>query len=113
MLLFAIPWIVALFGFYVSDVPGLRSIFRGGAAHPGRARAGVGAPRPARGPGGHAACHHRAAAVARPGAGGGARLRTGLSLYLGLMLSYGVLVAAQDGWNEQLIKRGLVCWDLP
>ena len=29
------------------------------------------------------------------------------------MFSYGVLVAAQDGWNEQLIKRGVILWDFP
>jgi hypothetical protein len=29
------------------------------------------------------------------------------------MTSYGVAVAAQDAWNEQLVKRGLVARRLP
>jgi hypothetical protein len=33
--------------------------------------------------------------------------------YLALMTSYGVAVAAQDGWNEQLVKRGLAPRRLP
>ena len=34
------------------------------------------------------------------------RLRTALSAYLALLLPYGVLVALNDGWNEQIVKRG-------
>jgi hypothetical protein len=34
------------------------------------------------------------------------RLRTALSAYLALVLPYGVLVAVNDGWNEQIVKRG-------
>src|SRR5581483_11531998 len=30
-----------------------------------------------------------------------------LSLYLALMLVYGLMVTAQDGWHEQVVKR---CW---
>ena len=33
--------------------------------------------------------------------------------YLALMTSYGVAVAVQDAWNEQLVKRGLVARRLP
>jgi hypothetical protein len=33
--------------------------------------------------------------------------------YLALMTSYGVAVAVQDAWNEQLVKRGLVPGRLP
>ena len=29
------------------------------------------------------------------------------------MLTYGALVAAGDGWNEQVIKRGIVSWNFP
>jgi hypothetical protein len=34
------------------------------------------------------------------------RLRGALSVYLALLLPYGVLVALNDGWNEQIVKRG-------
>jgi len=34
------------------------------------------------------------------------RLRTALSAYLALVLPYGLLVAVNDGWNEQIVKRG-------
>jgi len=34
------------------------------------------------------------------------RLRAALSAYLALLLPYGVLVALNDGWNEQIVKRG-------
>ena len=43
----------------------------------------------------------------------GTRLRATLSFYLAVMLSYGALVAAGDGWNEQVIKRGIVSWNFP
>ena len=34
------------------------------------------------------------------------RMRRGLSLYVSLMLCYGLAVTVQDGWNEQVVKRG-------
>jgi hypothetical protein len=40
--------------------------------------------------------------------------RTALaSGYLALMLAYGVALAAEDFWNEQVVKRGSVEWKLP
>jgi len=36
-----------------------------------------------------------------------------LAAYLSLMLVYGLANAAQDGWNEQLWKRGTVGWHAP
>ena len=112
ILVFAIPWIVALFGFYVTDIPGLRSIFRGAQPTPGERLASV-----------HRGLHEGLAGtqlvlaalllsrglrlVTVP------RLRTTLSIYLAVMLTYGALVAAGDGWNEQVIKRGIVSWNFP
>jgi len=33
--------------------------------------------------------------------------------YLALLLGYGVMVAANDGWNEQIVKRGWTSFGLP
>ena len=34
-------------------------------------------------------------------------------LYVSLMFAYGAVNLAQDAWNEQLVKRGLVDWRIP
>jgi hypothetical protein len=36
-----------------------------------------------------------------------------LRAYLALMLAYGLVLAVQDSWNEQLWKRGTVDWMIP
>jgi hypothetical protein len=41
------------------------------------------------------------------------RLPTPLSLYLSLLFCYGVAVSANDGWNEQVVKRGWVDTQIP
>jgi uncharacterized membrane protein len=41
------------------------------------------------------------------------RLRSILAGYLALLLCYGVMVSANDGWNEQLVKRGWTSHGLP
>ena len=41
------------------------------------------------------------------------RLRASISLYLGLLFCYGGIVALNDGWNEQLVKRGTVSFQMP
>ena len=41
------------------------------------------------------------------------RRSTPLSLYLAVMFVYGVMVSAQDGWNEQVVKRGWTSHGLP
>ena len=33
-------------------------------------------------------------------------ISTALSMYLALMLCYGLAVSFNDGWNEQVVKRG-------
>ncbi len=43
----------------------------------------------------------------------GVVLRRVSSAYLGLMLAYGAVIFAQDSWNEQLVKRGTVSWQIP
>ncbi len=41
------------------------------------------------------------------------RLRTAVQCYLGLMLAYGTVNLVQDGWNEQIAKRGWTETTLP
>ena len=43
----------------------------------------------------------------------GRRLRIALQCYLGLMLAYGAVNCFQDGWNEQLHKRGWTETSIP
>jgi hypothetical protein len=38
---------------------------------------------------------------------------TALAAYVALLLTYGLANALQDGWNEQLVKRGTFDWKLP
>jgi len=41
------------------------------------------------------------------------RLRTATAAYLSLMLAYGLTIAAEDFWNEQVVKRGWTGARLP
>jgi hypothetical protein len=41
------------------------------------------------------------------------RLEAVLSGYLALMLAYGVALAVEDAWGEQVWKRGWTEWDIP
>lgn len=41
------------------------------------------------------------------------RLRTVLACYLALRLGYGLMVALNDGWNEQIVKRGWRSFGMP
>ena len=112
--LWSIPWIWAAFGSYVSGTPVLGQLFRARQPTPGEpGLASV-----------HLGLHEGLAGTqmvlvalllsrtlrtlgARP------RLRAAVSCYLALLLCYGAVVAANDGWNEQLVKRGLVGFQLP
>jgi len=112
----AIPWIWAELGLYVSDTPGLGSIFLAEELKPSFGGE----------PSTHAVHlgHHHgldgallalaALLLSRVWVslprGVGA---TAFALYTSLMLSYGLALALQDGWNEQLVKRGTVDSKLP
>lgn len=109
----AVPWIAAALGFYISDAPVLGSFLRARQPTPGNTLL----------PTIHRGLHDGlfgcqlavsalvlSRALRRIDAG---RLRTALSLYLGLMLVYGIAIAAADGWDEQLVKRGLTSTSLP
>lgn len=97
LLLVALPWLAAEAGFYF---PG--DFFMGEEVPPIR-DAGLAAV--------HLGFHHGTAgvllALAALALSRAPRTRT-LAAYLSLMLAYGVGNAFQDGWNEQLWKRGLV-----
>jgi hypothetical protein len=41
------------------------------------------------------------------------RLRSGLAALLALMLAYGLTNAVEDGWHEQVVKRGWADWRIP
>jgi hypothetical protein len=36
-----------------------------------------------------------------------------ISLYLALMFCYGVAISVNDGWNEQIVKRGWTSHNIP
>ena len=43
----------------------------------------------------------------------GRRLGLVFSLYVALMLAYGAMQLAEDGWHEQFVKRGWLEWTIP
>ena len=110
LLVAGIPWLLANVGVYAGDVPGLRTVFMSKQILPEPGHPTLHAV--------HLGNHEGIdgillAAIAlglrrvlpemRP-----TRLRGVLGFYLALMLAYGTLVALNDGWNEQLVKRGWV-----
>ena len=111
----ALPWIFANLGFYVGDVPGLHAVFMSKkilpeAGHPTLRAVHLG--------------NHEGldgwllavtALILRPCLTRmrATRLRSILAGYLALLLCYGVMVSANDGWNEQLVKRGWTSHGLP
>jgi hypothetical protein len=108
LLVAGIPWLLAELGVSVSDVPLLGRIFLG---HQIRAVLGQETLAAV-----HLGHHHGAdgaylafaallltralPSVRRP------RLRATLSAYLALLLAYALANALQDGWTEQVVKRG-------
>jgi hypothetical protein len=111
----AVPWILANLGFYVGDVPGLREIYMSKKVLPEPGHPHLHAVHL----GNHEGLDGWLLAVTalllrptlarmRP-----TRLRGVLSGYLALLLGYGVFVSANDGWNEQIVKRGWTPHGLP
>ena len=111
----ALPWIFANIGVYIGDVPGLGRIFMSKTILPEPGHPHLHAV--------HLGNHEgldgwllaatalglrRALPHMRP-----TRLRPVLGGYLALLLGYGVMVAANDGWNEQVVKRGWTSRNLP
>jgi hypothetical protein len=108
----SVPWLFAAFGSYASDAPLIGHLYRAHQPTPGEpALASV-----------HMGLHEGLAGsqmaitallLSRTLRTFGGRLRTAVSLYLGLLFCYGGIVALNDGWNEQLVKRGTVDFQLP
>jgi hypothetical protein len=106
----ALPWIFAEVGVYIGDVPGLASIFRSKQVFEGH-------------PSVHLGEHHglegfflvvTALLLSRQLPRMRATwLRTGLAAYLALMIPYGIGNMANDGWLEQIVKRGWTDWRIP
>lgn len=110
----SIPWLFAVLGSYVSDAPLLGDVFRAHQPTPGDpVLASV-----------HLGLHEGLAGSqmvltalllsrtlrtipSRPW------LRASVSVYLGLLFSYGGIVSLNDVWNEQLVKRGTFDFQLP
>ena len=111
----ALPWIFANAGIYVGDVPGLGGVFMSKKILPEPGHPDLHAV--------HLGNHEGldgwllafTALVLRPTIGQmrPTRLRPVLGAYLALMFCYGVMVAANDGWHEQIVKRGWTSHGLP
>jgi len=111
----ALPWIFANVGVYIGDVPVLSQVFMSKKILPEPGHPHLHAV--------HLGNHEgldgwllaatalglrRALPTMRP-----TRLRTVLACYLALLLGYGLMVAANDFWHEQLVKRGTTSYSLP
>lgn len=115
LLLAALPWIAAEAGFYIDAVPGLDPIFMSEELHaePGEHSAHAV----------HLGDHHgtdgvllawTALALSRVLPTLRRRgVRAGLAAYLALMLVYGLAIALEDFWLEQLYKRDVTSIRLP
>lgn len=115
ILLLSIPWLLANLGYYVGDVPGLRSVFMSEQVVPETGRPHLRAV--------HLGNHEGIDGVllaitavvlmrtlrlmARSGR------RTALAVYLSVLFVYGLGVALADGWHEQITKRGWTAWRVP
>gem|GEM_PF-779435 len=108
----SIPWYLAALGFYSDDIPGLNRLFIAEVIPAGEDHAAV-----------HLGDHHglsgsllaiiaiwltRALGQMRP-----TRLRGMVRGYLSLMLAYGLGNFLNDGWLEQVVKRGWADWRVP
>jgi hypothetical protein len=111
----ALPWIFANLGIYVGDVPGLKAVFMSKKILPEPGHPHLHAVHL----GNHEGLDGWLLAVTalllrpvlsqmRP-----TRLRPALGGYLALLVGYGVMVAANDGWNEQIVKRGWTSRGVP
>jgi hypothetical protein len=116
LVLAAVPWIAADLGFSFNGIPVLGTLYQTGELRHEPGRQGL-----------HTAVHlghhhgldglllsltalalsRRLGAVSRPA------VRVAVSLYLALMLAYGVANSLQDFWLEQVVKRGWTARTLP
>jgi hypothetical protein len=114
LFLAALPWLFAELGFYVDSIPVLDPIFMSKEPFTDNGHAGAAV---------HLGDHHgtdgvllgwTALALSRavPTLREGLR-RTVLVAYLCLMIVYGLALALEDFWLEQLVKRGVTSFRLP
>jgi hypothetical protein len=112
LVLLSLPWVLAELGFYIGDIPGPGAVFMSREIPEGQTLRAV-----------HLGRHHGMDGVLFVLAGlalsrGLGRvtftgLRWLLGAYLALMLTYGAIIAAQDFWLEQIVKRGWTSAELP
>jgi hypothetical protein len=108
VLVLSIPWIAAELGFFLPD--GIFLMQRLGREPDGSLIAAV-----------HLGHHHGtdgamlvwSALLLSRVRTASPRLGVALSLYVALMLAYGGLNFAEDGWHEQVVKRGWLEWKIP
>ena len=111
----ALPWVFANVGIYVGDVPALSAVFMSKKILPEPGHPHLHAVHL----GNHEGLDGWLLAATALGLRRGlrrmrpTRLRTTLSCYLALLLGYGLMVAANDFWHEQLVKRGTTTHSLP
>jgi hypothetical protein len=115
MLFLSLPWLFANIGFYVGDVPGLRRVFMSEQIVPEPGYPNLRAV--------HLGNHEgidgvllaiTAVVLMRTLAQMTVSARrTVLTVYLSLLLVYGVGVALADGWHEQIVKRRWTAWRVP
>lgn len=106
LLVWAVPWMIAAAGLYAEDLPLLGDLIRSREPTPGEP---------------DLASVHRGLHEGLFGAQLAItalvlslrRMPVILSLYLALMLCYGVMIWAADGWNEQFVKRGWTDTQIP
>lgn len=112
LLLLAVPWLAAMVGVSFAGVPVLGSVWQTDEL---RLQPGHDIPSPAV----HTGHHHgldgvllalSAVALSRMRI---TRLRVAVGAYLALMLAYGLANAVQDGWLEQVVKRGWTSREIP
>jgi hypothetical protein len=102
----SLPWLIAACGLYAQDLPLLGHLVRSSQPSPGNPSL---------------ASVHRGLHDGLFGAQLAAtavllwrwRVPLALSAYRSLLAVYGLLVTAQDGWNEQVVKRGWSSTKLP
>jgi hypothetical protein len=111
----ALPWIFANVGVYVGDVPGIGGIFMSKQILPEPGHPHLHAVHLGNHEGLDGWLLAMTALLLRPVVAQmrATRLRPLLGVYLALLLGYGVMVAANDGWNEQIVKRGWTTRGLP
>jgi hypothetical protein len=115
ILLLSIPWLLANLGYYVGDVPGLRSLFMSEQVVPEPGNPHLRAVHLGNHEGIDGVLLAVTAVVLMRSLGRIERSarRTALAAYLSLVLVYGLGVALADGWHEQVVKRGWTSWRIP